>query len=128
MSALGQKRNILGGLRDVRFTPESELRDSAATCPLWAARTFRYRQLLAQSGCPRERLVFCFTAVNELEPLHSAAESSADRFTRVSPLTLSTVTCVSYQVSRGRAPKRSVSSVILASVNHASAASRLSHR
>jgi len=63
-----------------------------------------------------------------LMSIHSAAEVSADRFTRVSPLTLSTVTCVSYQVSRGRAPKRSVSSAILASVNHASAARRFSHR
>src|SRR5262249_35551522 len=60
--------------------------------------------------------------------LDSYASASALPFTRVSFFRLSTVTCVSYNVRRGRAPKRSVSSLSFASVNHASAAARLSQR
>src|SRR6516225_9121460 len=36
MSALGQKADILGGLCDVRFTPESGHQVSALGCPLCA--------------------------------------------------------------------------------------------
>src|SRR5262249_50401530 len=66
--------------------------------------------------------------VEILRANYSAAIERGTPLTRVSPLTLSTVTCVSYQVSRGRTPNRSVNWARRASVTQASAAARLSHR
>src|SRR5256885_10704063 len=51
--------------------------------------------------------------------LGQATSSIALPLTRVSPFELSTVTCVSYQVRRGRTPKRLVNSAMRASVNQA---------
>src|SRR6266404_408570 len=57
-----------------------------------------------------------------------ATTSIALPLTRVSPFRLSTVTYVSYQVRRGRTPKRLVNSATRSSVNQACAVSRLSQR
>jgi len=43
MSALGQKADIAARPRNVRFTPESGHRDSAAKCPLCAKKADQVR-------------------------------------------------------------------------------------
>src|SRR4029077_16873581 len=76
---------------------------------------------------PQTRGFSCRTLAGR-DPYGQATTSIALPLTRVSPFKLSTVTYVSYQVRRGRTPKRLVNSATRSSVNQASADSRLSQR